>query len=210
MSECVILINIYIYICLFHFVANEEKLLLRYNGGELEWEFTLDIGTKGGQELYNRLNEKKIEITFEIYNLFLLSYFNENFPSFYKTDLPRGCRFTNGDMLGFKSVISIETDSGSANNAEIIGHVNNFSNNELKSLVGNSQFVNLELVLESDEIKKPDTTKEEQSEKPDTTKEEEIEKPDKSKIAEINKKIIKITIIGLSILIILIIIKFIV
>ena len=25
---------IYIYICLFHFVANEEKLLIRYNGGE--------------------------------------------------------------------------------------------------------------------------------------------------------------------------------
>jgi len=64
MSECVIFnkyIYLYIYICLFHFAANEEKFLLRYNGNQKkEWEFTLDLKTEGGQELYNRLNEKKI------------------------------------------------------------------------------------------------------------------------------------------------------
>jgi len=62
MSECVIrnkYIYLYIYICLFHFVVNEEKFILRYNGGEKEWEFSLNLDDEGGRELYNRLQKKK-------------------------------------------------------------------------------------------------------------------------------------------------------
>ena len=63
MSECVIFnkyiyLYIYLYICLSSFVANEEKFFLRYNGGEKEWEFELDLNTEGGKELYERLKKK--------------------------------------------------------------------------------------------------------------------------------------------------------
>ncbi len=63
MSKCFICnkcICLYIYICLLHFVVNEEKYVLRYNGGELKWDFTLELGSKGGKVFYNRLKEKKI------------------------------------------------------------------------------------------------------------------------------------------------------
>ena len=55
-------IYLYIYICLLHFVVNEEKFFLRYNNGgqTKEWEFTLEKNSIGGNELYSRLKEKKI------------------------------------------------------------------------------------------------------------------------------------------------------
>ena len=66
--------------------------------------------------------------------------------------------------------------------------IKRFSGKELEPLVNSDSEIKLELVLKTDEIEKIDTTK----------------------IAEINKKIKIIFIIGLSILIILFIIKFIV
>jgi len=78
----------YIYIiCLLHFVVNkeyDEKLVLRYNGEEkeFEWEFKLFLDTEGGQEFYNRLKRKtNIKLYFS-YNSYILDcQYNDNFPS---------------------------------------------------------------------------------------------------------------------------------
>jgi len=62
MSKCLLLnkyIYLCIYICLLHFVVNEEQFFLRYNYGNLEWEITLDNNTIGGKALYERLKDKK-------------------------------------------------------------------------------------------------------------------------------------------------------
>jgi len=192
---------IYIYICLFHFVANEEKLLLLYDDGEQkkEWEFKLDLETEGGQELYNRLqNDKKIELKMAVVVNVLLwrAEIDNNFFSFLKTSPTGGSKYVTGDMVaGIDDFVFVITTYSYGDNKQKIGYLietENFSYNNLKNLAKydneNSEYpiINLELVLD------------------------EIEKPDTIKIAEINKKIIIIFIIGLSILIILFIIKFIV
>jgi len=198
MSECVIFnkyIFIYIYICLFHFVVNEEKLFIRYNGGEEEYEFTLDLNTEGGLELYKRLKEKKrIELTFKAIPLAIACVEDDNFPSLIKNNPTEKIDTEIGDISASNITFYISViNAKKFANIQKIGHLiqkEGSSIEELKSLVVrfSSSGINLELILETDEIDKPDITK----------------------IAEINKKIIIIAIIGLSILIIFIIIKFIV
>jgi len=197
MSECVIFnkyIFIYIYICLLHFVANEEeKLLIRYNGGEKEWAFTLDLNIEGGLELYNRLKEnKKIELTFEYNPFVLILQYNDTFPPLIKTSSIRTEAFEIGDIMTSLDYFAILVIKIGNPYYQKIGHLiqtERSSIDELNTLSKNSKSgLNLEFVFEADEVEKPDTTK----------------------IAEINKKIIIIVIIGLSILIILFIIKFIV
>jgi len=199
MSECVIFnkyiyLYIYLYICLSSFVANEEKFFLRYNGGEKEWEFELDLNTEGGKELYERLKkETKIELTFKYDSVSLYYEFNDAFSCLLKNyysgprfiQLYKGAiafnsqklfifHFSHSDIIKHKIGYLIETEG--------------FSSEELEPLANSDSEIKIELVLKTDEIEKFDNTK----------------------IAELNKKIIIIIIIGLSILIILFIIKFIV
>jgi len=189
---------IYIYICLFHFVTNEEKLLLRYDDGEQkkEWEFKLDLETEGGQTFYNRLQDnKKIELIIELYSNCLrwAADSDNNFFSFLKTSPTEVPSFGVGDMVaGINEFIIVITNFQFGKKQKIGCLIEDLSYDSLLNLAKynnetNKKLINLELVLKEDEIKKPDTTK----------------------IAEINKKIIIIFIIGLSILIIIFIIKFI-
>jgi len=189
MSECVIrnkYIYLYIYICLFHFVVNEEKFILRYNGGEKEWEFSLNLDDEGGRELYNRLQKKKkIEVAFKVdYFDVIFQYNNDTFPSLVKTGPTETLTIKAGDILANMEYFFIVTLVPYSNNATYsiyhkIGHVDEFSRPGLNPILNIGKYLNLEFVLE------------------------EIEKPDATKIAEINKKIIIIMFIGLSILIIL-------
>ena len=150
----------------------------------MEWEFTLDLNTIGGQELSNRLNEKKkIELTFNM-GAKITKEFDADFPSFYENGPTQPYGAFNGDIVAFLNKFSIYLGNTSGENGEVIGHANDFYYSDLSALIGNSETVNLALVLKT-------------------------EKPDTSKIPEINKKIIIIIIIGLSLLIILFIIKFI-
>jgi len=88
------------------------------------------------------------------------SHFNETFPSVYKTVPSRySCNFTNGDIVTDIQDIIIKAYKKNRYSAETIGHVNNFSLSELKTLSGGSQYINLELVLECNDIEKPDTNK---------------------------------------------------
>ena len=137
--------------------------------------------------LSNRLNEKKkIELTFKVNDEELTYYFNDVFPPFYQDDDNLGSYDASyGDILAFNDRFYIMLVDSSASGAEVIGNVNEFSSyDDLMALIGNSGTINLEFVLKT-------------------------EKPDTNKIAEINIKIIIIIIIGLSLLIILFIIKFI-
>jgi len=112
--------------------------------------------------------------------------FNNVFPSFYQDNDNLGSyNAYYGDILAFKDRFYIMLLDSSANGGEVIGNVNEFpSYEDLMDLIGNLETINLEFVLKT-------------------------EKPDTNKIAEINLKIIIIIIIGLSLLIILFIIKFI-
>jgi len=207
MSECVIskkylYIYLYIYICLFHFVANEEKLLLRYDDGKQkkEWEFKLELETEGGQELYNRLQKnKKIELKLELTEFILIwsKECDENFISLLKNRPPIAKFYGTGDLVASLDALYIVVSSHSYGYEEKIGKLiqtEGFDYEQdllpLAKRENNQNYIKLELVYESDEIEKSDTTN----------------------IPEINKKIIIIAIIGLSlsILIILFIIKFIV
>jgi len=161
MLKCLICskyIYLYIYISLFHFVVNEQKFLLRYNGGQLEWELTLDLNTIGGQVLSNRLNEKKkIELAFtDFEGEELTKDFDENFSTFYENELSEGYVASNGDIVAFRNHFSIYLENAQGVSAERIGHVNDFSYSDLKALIGNSETVNLEFVLKTE---KPDTSK---------------------------------------------------
>jgi len=188
MFECVIrnkYIYLYIYICLFHFVVNEEKFILRYNGGEKEWGFSLNLDDEGGREFYNRLQKnKKIEVNFKVDYMFVnFQYNNDTFPSLVKTEPTESINIKPGDILANMKHFFIVTYVPNNNTAYSIyykiGHVDEFSRPGLNPILNISKYLNLEFVLE------------------------EIEKPDATKIAEINKKIIIIMFIGLSILIIL-------
>ena len=178
-------IYLYIYICLFHFVINEEKLILRYNGGEKEWGFSLNLDDEGGLEFYNRLQKnKKIEVNFTVdYFAVNFQYNNDTFPSLVKTESLELIDIKAGDILANKKHFLIYTQVSYGNviysNNHKIGHIDEFSRPGLNPILNFGEYLNLEFVLE------------------------EIEKPDATKIAEINKKIIIIMFIGLSILIIL-------
>jgi len=115
------------------------------------------------------MKKKKIELNFYInYNdeIKEIAYtFNNDFPSSFFEDSPSGSYNAYfGDIVAFMNCFVIFLDNASGGAGEIIGHVNDLSINDLMALIGNSETVNLELVLKT-------------------------EKPDTSKIAEINKKI---------------------
>ena len=184
-----IYIYIYIYICLFHFVANEEKLLIRYNGGEKkwEWEFTLLLETEGGKEFYNRLKTSTYELNLVFCSEENVDYlymdYSESFPSLIQYTPTEKINYSSGDITSTANYFYIYLSTFS-DQEEKIGYIKTegFAEN-IKTLIGENSNINLEFALE-----KHDTTK----------------------IAEINKKIIIAIIIGLSILIIFIILKFIV
>jgi len=178
--------------CLFHLVANEEKFFLRYDDGKqnVKWEFKLDLGTEGGKTLYNRLTKNKTIKSTMVWNMNQLTWSPENdsnFLSFLETDPSKKITFDAGDMLASLYNFIISSYHSESNYQQIIGNLiepNNLFDmlKELK-IEGKALFINLEFVYEPDNA---------------------------PKIAELNKKIIIIFIIGLSILIVIFIIKFIV
>jgi len=178
-------IYLYIYICLFHFVANKEKFFLRFDNGEQkeEREFKLDLETEGGKTLYDRLKkDKKIELkmAYVIPSLLWNEGIDTNFISFLETPPSGRLSFGLGDMVASKDDFFIALDSIDYDNAQKIGNLietENFSyQNLLKFEINenNDFFIKVKMIYESDEI---------------------------------IKKIIRIFIFGLSILIILFIIK---
>jgi len=151
-------IYLYIYICLIQFVVNEKKFFLRYKGGKQEWEFTLDLGSEGGQVLYNRLKEKNIILTFFISPKVIWLEFNETFTSFYETLNKRGYPNKIGDIMVTLERIDIEEHifKNDYSGVEIIGNVKNISVSKFESLVGEeADTIDLELVL----VEKPDASK---------------------------------------------------
>ena len=177
-------ICLYIYICLLHFVVNEDKYYLRFDGEpQMKWEFTLDLNTDGGLKLSNQLKEKEIEIQFRSDGLIIggsYTLLNEK-SSTGNVQAVGGYIIAN--VLSYLYIVfkhSSEIISFSQKIGQLI-NLEEFSNN-LNSLLNNG-YINLVLAYER------------------------IEQP---KIAEINKKIIAIIIGGLIILIILLIIKLIV
>ena len=172
-------------------------MLIRYNGGEKkwEWEFTLLLETEGGKEFYNRLKTSTYELNLSFFSgetdsYLYMDYF-ESFPPLIQDNPTESIFPSNGDITSIKDdiIIYLVFESNKGYEEEKIGYIKTegFAENILTLIGGNSN-INLEFALERDEIENPDTTK----------------------IAEINKKIINVFIIGLFILIILIIIKFIV
>jgi len=197
-----IYIFIFIYICLLHYVANEEKFFIRYNGGEKEWEFALDFNTEGGLELYSRLKEnKKIKLTFELEyeSEIIIREYDANFPSLIKI-IPIGLvDYKVGDMLAGMDMFIIGTGASenSFPNFERIGHLiqtDGFSMDDINYLIGDSaNDITLEFILESDGIETPGIS-------------------DATKITVINKKIMRVIIflfLLFLLIILFIIIKFI-
>jgi len=181
---------------LFNFVVNEDKYYLRFDGEpKKKWEFKLDLNTEGGLNLSNQLkNKKEVEKEFDIYqNEFCIDYsllYKQSSLGFVETaalnivacNPPEVCFvYKNNDA-----------PNAPFDNCQKIGQVidkEEFTEEKLGTLpfnAGEEEGVyTINLVLAYENIGKPDT-------------------------AEINKKIILIKIFGLSILIILLITKFIV
>jgi len=181
-------ISLYIYICLLHFVVNEGKYYLRYDGEpKMKWEFELDLNTDGGLELSNQLKEKEIEIEFSTDDD---AYLECEYPLLNKQSSKGNVNAAPGYIIAdddsFLYIMLKECDTGFFVDCQKIGQVINvegFSEENIKGLDNDGQ---ISLVLAYERIEQPET-----------------------KIAEINKKIITIIIGGLIILIILLIIKFI-
>ena len=197
MSKCFIYniyIYIYIYVCLFNFVVNEDKYYLRFDGEpKMKWEFKLDLNTEGGLNLSNQLkNQKELENVFSVNGDLIYCIF----PLLNEQSSTEAVETKSGyiivcehDTLNFV----YKDDSTPYNGCQKIGHLINkedFSEEKLNGLPfdfnDENQDLEINLVLAYER----------------TTEE--------PKIAEINKKIILIIIIGLSLLIILLITKFIV
>jgi len=155
----------------------------------MKWEFELDLNTDGGLELSNRLKKGEITLTFGID---LTKLYCNNYPlingqsSFGK--VPEVSGYIIANILQSFLIIYTTKSGSNYGSAQKIGQLislEGMSESNLKK-IAKGDSINLVLAYES------------------------IEEPDTTKIAEINKKIIIIMIIGLSILIILLIIKFIV
>jgi len=139
------------------FCCKWKKFLLRYNGAQKkEWDFTLYQNTIGGQEFYNRLKApKNIKINFNVDEESLYILVNNNaFPSLYKTKPTNDYKLQHGDIYADMDLFEITEENGYGQEGEVIGYVYNFAISELNSLSGNSNKVELEFVLESDEIEK--------------------------------------------------------
>jgi len=92
--------------------------------------------------------------------------FNPTFSSFYDTELSSSHSITEGDIVAFKDKLEIEdrTSIEESDGAEKIGYVNKFHISEIKNKIGDtSNNVELEFVLESDDIKKPNKNKKSKS-----------------------------------------------
>jgi len=92
--------------------------------------------------------------------------FNPTFSSFYDTELSSSHSITEGDIVAFKDKLEIEDRSllSAINGAEKIGYAYNFYISEIKNKIGDtSNNVELEFVLESDDIKKPNKNKKSKS-----------------------------------------------
>jgi len=181
-------ICLYIYICLLHFVINEDKYYLRFDGEpQMKWEFTLDLNTDGGLKLSNQLKEKEIEIEFSTQADDALEC---KYPLLNKQSSVGVLPIAPGNIIADNSenlYFVYEDMTNDAYGCQKIGqliNVEGFSGEKLKSLSNNING-NINLLLGYERIEQP-------------------------KIAEINKKIIAIIIGGLIILIILLIIKLIV
>ena len=182
--KCNKYICLYIYICLFHFVVNEDKYYFRYDGEpKMKWEFTLDLNTDGGLKLSNQLKEKEIIISF---------YTSKKPTSIFGTYSLLNDQSSKGTVETIPGYI-IAADTNlyivlNSNNqpftqSQKIGQLINAGvfSKEVDSIPNDGSF---NLVLEYERIEEPEP-----------------------KIAEINIKIISIIIGGLIILIILLIIK---
>ena len=196
MSKCFIYniyiyIYIYIYVCLFNFVVYEDKYYLRFDGEpKMKWEFKLDTNTEGGLKLSNQLkNQKELENVFSMndYSIYFI------FPLLNEQSSTEAVETKSGYIIACKQNILffVYKDGNSPYwDCQKIGHLINkedFSEEKLPfdyNEENGDMKINLVLAYER------------------TTEE--------PKIAEINKKIILIIIIGLSLLIILLITKFIV
>jgi len=145
----------------------------------MKWEFELDLNTEGGLELSNRLKQKEYELSFIIEKNHICYYYDDlnYFTSLLKTspsvDIPLvpGDIDANSDKIAFVIV-------GENAKYQKIGKLINMKGFSFDNLIPFSQYnVIINLVLSYEKIEEPDNT---------------------TQIAEMNKKIIIITIIGLS------------
>lgn len=127
--------------CLFHFVVNDERLFLRYEGNELN--FTLNLDTEGGKELYNELKQKKTKET----ELLRYNNFFGNGKFFIKGANGVITGFVRGDIAQNGKAFYIFTNKMTGEGT-LIGKFTD--PNELNSL-GNPKSLNVEFVLEQDE-----------------------------------------------------------
>ena len=186
MSNCFICnkyIYCYIYICLLHFVVNEDKYYVRLDGHQnMKWEFTLDLNTEGGLELSNRLKQKELVLNFGIDNDYIYGLYNDlNFPSLLKTYPSGEIPLAPGDIEAHPEGIVFALIGQTFEDVQKIGKVINMDGFSYENLLSFAQGYSIDLVLSYEKIE--------------------------LKIAEINKKIINIIFIGLILLIILLIIK---
>ena len=174
-----------------HFVANEDNYYIRFDGDpnvKFEFEFELYLNCDGGEGLSKQIkNQKNLVLEFDIRGMELGCNFpllnDQSSVQYYYQDKVGeivACKDSNLYFV-FEDDITI-----TFNNCQIIGKVIN--NEEFPGSIANLPNNNgkINLVLSYGKIEKPNN---------------------ENKIREINKKIISITIIGLTILIILLIIK---
>jgi len=96
--------------------------------------------------------KNNIKLTFRIEES-LIFYFNETF-TYFSDPTSKSIIASKSDMVAsnFDFLIHCADNAFEFDYHENIGLVNNFSYEEIMSLVGDSETVDLEMVLESDEI----------------------------------------------------------